>query len=392
MNDLEQRLIDAVDAERIKAHTLDLVSIPSPTGQSRRAAEAYARHLQALGLRVETTYEYPDSPNVAARLKGSGGGPTLQLAGHLDTIPAPHDPPHFASGLLYGRGAADMKGSLAAMAEAVRVLKESGVALKGDVLLTAFGLHEAPGGHGEGLRALIQRGVVGNAAIVCEVGAQGLPIAGKGMGIFRITVRRTGDVMHELQAPLGMPNPIAFAARLVARIEEQAAELARTPLPDVGPESFFLGQIHSGDFYNRVPVVATIEGTRRHGPDKTFDDTIAELRAIIAVVQAEDASGQIAIDLAFQPVRESFRIDPAEPIAAIVRQAYADLAGKPLPLIGISVVADAPLLIREGHVPTVYHGPASDRAHSDVEHIALDELVRVAKLYALCALRFCQVA
>ena len=391
MNSLEKKLLSAVDAERIKTMTLDLTAIPSPTGRSRDAAEAYARTLSSLGLHVDVTYEFPDSPNVAARLRGAGGGPTLQLAGHLDTIPMPHDPPRFADGLLYGRGSADMKGSLAAMAETVRVLRESGLKLKGDVLLTAFGLHEAPGGHGEGLSAMVKRGVKGDAAIVCEVGSNGLPIAGKGMGIFEITVRRSGDVLHELQAAEGTQNPIFWGRRVVQRLEARANELAKVPVPDVGPESIFVGIFQSGDFYNRVPNVARIVGTRRHAPDKTFDHVRRELDELIAAVQAEDTSGQIKIDLAFQPVRESFRIDPAEPIVQIVRQAYQDLSGSVLPLIGISVVADAPILMREGHVPTVYHGPASDRAHSDIEYIALDELVRVTRMYLLSAARFCGI-
>ncbi len=391
MTDLERTLLDAIDPESIKALTLDLAAIPSPTGDSQAAAEEYGRRLHDIGLDVDVTYEIAGSPNVAARLRGLGGGPTLQLAGHLDTIPTPHDPPHFADGLLYGRGTADMKGGLAAMAETARVLKQHGVRLKGDLLLTAFGLHEAPGGHGEGLRALVQRGVKGDAAIVCEVGGRGLPIAGKGMGIFEITVRRSGDAVHELQRAPGTPNPILAANRVLARLEALADQLAAVPVADVGPESIFIGMVQSGDFYNRVPVTARIVGTRRHSPDKTFDDVQRELRALIAQVQAEDPSGQISIDLAFQPVRESFRLDPSEPLVGIVRGAYQDLMGASLPLIGISVVADAPILMREGNVPTVYHGPLSDRAHSDLEYIALDELVRVTRMYILCALRYCRL-
>ena len=391
MNDLETRLLAAVSPERLQTLTLDLAAIPSPTGHSRQAAEAYARHLTDIGLETEVSYEFPDSPNVVARLKGAGGGKTLQLAGHLDTVPIPHDAPHFADGMLYGRGTADMKGGLAAMAETARVLHESGVRLKGDLLLTAYGLHEAPAGHGEGLSALIKRGVFGDAAIVCEVGGRELPIAGKGMGIFEITVRRAGDSVHELFAGAGTPNPIIFAARLVARLQERAAELAKAPLPDVGAESIFVGMIHSGDFYNRVAVSAQITGTRRHGPDKTFDDVRRELRALIAEVQAEDTTGKITLELDFSPIRESFRISPAEPLVGIVRQAFADLSGRELPLVGISAVADGAILIREAKIPSVYHGPWSDRGHSDLEYIALDELVRATRMYILSALRFCDV-
>ncbi len=392
MNELEKRLLAAVDPQRLAALTLDLAAIASPTGRSRAACDAYAQHLRGLGMDVAVFEDIPESPSVAAWLRGAGKGPTLQLAGHLDTVDIPHAPPYAADGMLYGRGTADMKGALAAMAEAARVIKQSGIALRGDLLLTAFGLHEAPDGHGEGLRALIAHGVKGDAAIVCEVGAEGMPIAGKGMGIFEISVRRKGNSMHELFAAAQTPNPIFCAARLVERLRALAAGLAAQPLPDVGPESVFVGMVHSGDFYNRVPTTAKITGTRRHGPGKTFADVQRELNSLIAKVQEEDETGDIAIELAFTPIRESFRLSADEPIVQVVRQAYADLSGRALPLIGISVVADAPILISEGHVPTVYHGPRSDRAHADVEYVALDELVRVTRMYILSALRFCTIA
>jgi acetylornithine deacetylase/succinyl-diaminopimelate desuccinylase-like protein len=391
MNEVERRLVAAVDPERLKVLTLHLAGIASPTGDSRAAAEAYAHRLRELGLEVEVSYEFPDSPNVVARLRGEGGGPTLQLAGHLDTVPIPHEPPRFADGVLFGRGTADMKGGLAAMAELGRVLIAGRVRLKGDILLTAFGLHEAPGGHGEGLSALCRRGVHGDAAIVCETIGRCLPIAGKGMGIFEITVRRSGESIHELARAADTPNPVVVAARLIARLEERAAELAKTPLPLVGPETIFLGQVHCGDFYNRVPVTAQIVGTRRHGPNKTFAVVRRELSELCAEVQAEDRSGQIAVELTFSPVRESFELNPNERIVGIVRDAYAALFAAELPLVGMSTVADAPILIREAGIPAVYYGPHSNRAHADLEYIPLDELVQAAKVYALVAARFCGI-
>jgi len=260
------------------------------------------------------------------------------------------------------------------------------------MLLTAFGLHEAPLGHGEGLSALITRGVYGDAAIVCETIGRCLPIAGKGMGIFEITVRRAGDSIHELSRPADEPNPIDYAARVVARLQQRAAELATAEMPLVGHETVFLGMIHSGDFYNRVPVTAQIVGTRRHTPDKTFDDVRRELSALVAAVQAEDTTGKISIELSFQPVRESFQLDPAEPLVTLVRTAHVDLFGCELPLVGMATVADAPILIREAGIPAVYYGPWSDRAHADVEYIPLDELVQATKMYLVMTLRYCQPA
>lgn len=392
MTKLESELLAAVDAGRLKDLALDLAAIASPTGHSRAVALVYAQRLRDCGLDTRVHHTFPSSPSVVGRLPGVGGGPTLQFAGHLDTVPIPHAAPAYRDGVLYGRGVADMKGGLAAMAEAARIVRQNGVALKGDMLLTAFGLHEAPGGYGEGLSALIRRGVYGDAAIVCETIGHCLPVAGKGMGIFEFTVRRAGGSIHELSRPTGEPNPIIYAARLVARLEERAAELAARTLPLLGHETIFVGMVQSGDFYNRLPASARIVGTRRHTPDKTFADVRNELGALAAAVQSEDATGRISIELAFQPVRESFQLDPAEPLVALVRQAHVDLCGAELPLVGMATVADAPILIREAGIPAVYYGPWSDRAHADEEYIPLDELVQATKMYILAALRFCGVA
>src|SRR5512138_3245428 len=107
-----------VDANRLEQLTLDLVRIKSYTGDTREVAGAYARCLEEIGLEVQLLDDFPQSPCVVARLRGQGDGPTLQFNGHLDTVPLGHAEPRTENGRVYGRGSADMKGGLAAVAEA----------------------------------------------------------------------------------------------------------------------------------------------------------------------------------------------------------------------------------------------------------------------------------
>ena len=130
---MREELLGRVEAERLQQTTLDLVRIRSYTGDTREVAAAYARLLEEIGLNVEILHDFPNDPCVVARLKGSGGGPTLEFNGHLDTVPVPHPDPCVKDGRIYGRGSADMKGGLAAMAEAARVFAASGTRLKGDL-------------------------------------------------------------------------------------------------------------------------------------------------------------------------------------------------------------------------------------------------------------------
>ena len=107
----------------------------------------------------------------------------LQFDGHLDAIVVPHAPPvlDLEAGVVRGRGSADMKGGLAAIAHAVRALLEAQVPLAGGLLVTAHGLHEAPGGDQRTLRSILSKGVRGDAALVAELSHYDLPIAAKGM-------------------------------------------------------------------------------------------------------------------------------------------------------------------------------------------------------------------
>jgi acetylornithine deacetylase/succinyl-diaminopimelate desuccinylase-like protein len=280
---------------------------------------------------------------------------------------------------VYGRGTADMKGGLASIAEATRVIRESGTRLKGDLLVIAHGLHENPGGHGEDLINLVQKGITGDAAIIAEVASDALPVFGLGQAMFDITVSRPGEATHELKTAAGTPHPILAAVQMVNRMQAKHAALqAKPPLPYVGHESFFFGMFHGGDFFNRWTTTCSLVGTRRYGPGSTLDDIRAELATMATQVEA-DTGAQVTPNLI--PVRDGFRLEENEPLVVKVRQAYQKVTGKELPLTGIRIVGDAAIFMRQGKIPCVYHGPGGFGAHADLEGISVAELVRAAKVY-----------
>jgi acetylornithine deacetylase/succinyl-diaminopimelate desuccinylase-like protein len=378
-------LLERVEGERLERLTLELVRIRSYTGESREAAAAYAARLREIGLEVELLYDFPEAPTVVARLRGAGGGPTLTLNGHLDTVAVAHPEPSVADGRVYGRGAADMKGGLAAMAEAARVLATSGRRLRGDLLLLAHGLHEAPDGHGQDIRELVRRGFAGNAAIIAEIASDVLPVIGLGLSIFDITFRRSGAPSHELLTPPGTPHPLLAAARLAGRMEARDAELARRPLPHVGSESYFLGILQGGDFFNRFPESCRLVGTRRYGPDTPFAEVETEIAGMARAVERETGAKAA---LSLTRVRDGFRVAESEPVLIALREAYREVTGRALPLVGSRMVGDAPIFIGEGGVPALYHGPGGAGAHADLESVPISELVRAAKVYIATAVQY----
>lgn len=383
---MNNKPLHQVNAARLQELTLDLTRIRSYTGDSRRVAEFYAHALQEVGLSVEIHRDYPHSPSVVGRLRGTGTGPTLILNGHLDTVPLEHPAPSVAEGRVYGRGAADMKGGLAAMAETARVLVESGTRLKGDLLLIAHSLHEAPGGQGQDLSDLVHQGITGDAAIIAEVASDTLPIIGLGQCVFEYTVSRPGESSHELLTPPNTPHPILAALELANLIYFRCAQLAQQPpIPLVGHESYFLGIFNGGDFYNRWPASCRLMGTRRYGPDSSLTDISAELEGLAVRVQA-DTGAQVSLKIT--PVRDGFRLAEDEPLVTILRGAYAEVTERELPLAGIRMVGDAAIFIQEGRIPAVYHGPGGQGAHADLESVAVADLVRATRVYALTAMNF----
>ena len=373
------------DSERMSGLLLEMVRIPSPTGHSDAAAAHYADRLRAIGMDVTLSQEFPGAPSVIGRMRMGAPGPVLEFNGHLDTVHVPHAPPRREGTRIYGRGAADMKCGLVSILEAVRLLGPHRNALRGELLVVAHGLHEAPVGYGEDLEALVRRGIKGDAAIVAEGASTVLPIIGKGNVVFEVTIRREGEATHELRTDPTTPNPLLLAAEVVRAMAARSAELAASPMPHVGPETYFVGMLHSGDFYNRFPVSAQITGTRRYGARTGFARVREELDALVG--RALEGSGA-SWEVKAHRDRDAFEIDPASPIVEAVRAAYHDVTGQPLPIGGVSMVGDVSIFANDGGIPAVYHGPQGAGAHGDVEWIDIAELVRAAQVYVHAARRY----
>jgi acetylornithine deacetylase/succinyl-diaminopimelate desuccinylase-like protein len=367
----------SVDADRLRDLTLELVQVESPTGDTAEVARLYAQRLEEAGMEVELLDErFPATPIVIGRVRGGEPGPTIVLNGHLDTVPIPHEPPRLAGDTIYGRGTADMKGALACAAETARAV--AGRSFPGELVVVAVGLHESPLGRGEDLTYLLgEYGFTADMGVVGELGASTLNVAHVGCATFEIAIRRGGDVTHELMTAAGTPNPNLVAAKVIEAIRARNEELAAVEHEWVGPESYFLGEVHGGDFYNRHPVECRLVGTRRWLPGNTLARVEEEFLALLEPVAADSGC---AIDLDLRLVRGAYEIDPKHPLAVALREAYRDVTTQELPLGGVRLVADGAMFHAAG-IPTVYHGPMGSGAHGDVESIEVAELVRATKVY-----------
>lgn len=385
--DLRERIIRAVQPQRLTDMAVKLVEVPSPTGQGGAVADLLARLLSEEGFAVERPEAgWPQAPAVAVRLRGARPGRTLQFNGHLDTVHLPFVPPRIENGVLHGSGASDMKGGLAAACEALCALRDSRALEAGSVLLTAHDLHEFPWGNGTQVDRLIEAGYLGDAVLLPEYVHDRLPVAGRGLAVLEARVSRPGEPVHEVLGGIDQPNVIATGAELVRELVALDQHLAHDSHPKAGRASVFIGQVSSGEIYNQSPVEFRLSGTRRWLPGASWRQAESEYRQILDWI-AKRSGLQVSGEFIF--VRDAFEIEPRQPIVEAFQSAHEAVAGFRLPLGPKPFVDDGNTFVTVGKRPAITHGPDATGAHTVHESVPLAELERVARVYAMTAATFC---
>lgn len=383
---VQDRLFSAIHRSRLLDTATRLIAIPSKTGEAGPALDCLADILREDGFDVERPDGgYPQAPAVAVRFPGKKPGKTLQFNGHLDTVHLPFIPPRVEGDLLRGSGSSDMKAGTAAAVEALRALRDADALSAGAVLFTAHDLHETPWGDGRQLNQLISAGLHGDAVLIPEYLHEVLPIIGRGGLTWKVAVRRCGPPVHEVMRP-AEPNVIAAAARLVTRLLRLDAELGQKRDPQAGPESLFIGQIHSGEIFNQYPQECRLEGTRRWLPGTKREDVEAQFLGVLNEVATETGT---SIKAELHLMRDAFLLDPGHPFVSLFQDAYQASSGKTLPLGAKPFCDDGNSFWALAGVPAITHGPRAGGAHTLEEWVSIDDLVRVARVYALTAATFC---
>ena len=336
----------------------------------RGAADVVADWARAAGLEVEVDEVAPGRPNVVVTARGTGGGRTLLLNGHLDTVGVVGMNAPFVAradgGRLFGRGAYDMKGALAAAL--VAAARGRAEALAGD-LVVACVIDEELGSLGT--ERLVTR-ISADAAIVCEPTDERACIAHKGFAGFQIETH--GRAAHGSRPDLGV-DAIAAMAPVLTGLADLADRLAREPGDELlGPRSVHASLIEGGQEYSSYPERCLLTGERRTLPRETIADVELELRAL---VESTDATARITLD------RGPFQIDREHELPRLVARASGNGG-----FFGIAFWTDAALLAEAG-IPTVLYGPTGAGAHATEEWVELESLERCSRVYLETARAVC---
>ena len=384
---LLNQLNEAVQVDRLLETAVKIIEIPSPTLSARPAADRLAALLEEDGFNVERPEaNWPESPAVVVCYDSGQPGKTLQFNGHLDTVHLPFIEPRVEKGKLYGSGASDMKGGVAAMCEALCILRDTGLLKSGKILLTAHDHHEAPWGDGRQVKALIEEGYVGDGVLIPEYLSHCLPVLGRGMAILDVSITREGEPVHEVQGGLEQPSVIAAGAELILRFSELDKQLTQLTHPLGARESVFIGQVHAGEIYNQLPTEFYLQGTRRWLPgcakdkvEKQFQDILKEVGKLKGIKVVGE----------FNFLLDPYELNVDHPLLPAFQSAYQEITGQSIPLGPKPFLDDGNNFIAKAGIPAITHGPDAKGPHTGNEEVSIDELKRVALTYALTALLFC---
>lgn len=355
--------------------------VPGGAGEGE-IARFVANWLEQAGLEVTIEEAAPQRPNVIAVARGSGGGRSLLLNAHMDTVGVagmerPHEP-YIEENRLYGRGAYDMKGGLAAIMAAGAAAKQLG--LRGDVIVTAVCDEE----YASIGTASVVKNWRADAAIVTEPTELDICVAHK--GFCWLDIETTGVAAHGSLPELGV-DAIAKMGKVLVALEALDRSLRAAPShPLLGSGSLHASLIAGGQELSSYPERCLLNVERRTVPGETRERVEAQIQSLLDQIAATDPQFKAAMKTMM--VQGPFEVSEEEAIFQTLLRQATRLPGDE-PGIGSSFGWMDSALLAEAGIPTVIFGPGGAGAHAVVEWSDLAQLQRCADILVATMEEFC---
>ena len=381
-----------IDCDRLNTILADLVKIESinpdlvPGGSGEAKIAAYvADFLRGAGLKTQIQKLGPGRANVVGVLRGRGGGRSLMLNGHLDTVGVAGMEAPFSGEIkknrLYGRGAQDMKGGIAAALMAAATLAK-GPRLRGDLIIAAVADEEFKS---SGTRALIDE-ITTDSAIVME--PTGLEVATAHKGFAWAEIETLGKAAHGSRPKDGL-DAIAMMGRVLAGIESLQEELDDAGgHPLLGHASVHASIISGGQEMSSYPAGCKLSVERRLLPGEDATSFKRELVEITANLSNQDAKFRARTTIGYSALALETAVE--SPIAQSLIECARKVIGPSAKFGAQSFWTDAALL-NEAGTASVLFGPGGAGMHSTVEYANLSEVTQCAEVLIECAKDFCGV-
>lgn len=416
------RALDRIDEQELVDLVLRLANLDSPTGSEGPVSDSIFEWLSANGFDPRRLALLPGRANVVARLRGTGGGPSLLFNSHMDTTVASdetlttanaddevHHSGRREGDRLIGNGVVNDKGPMASWMIACKALKESGVRLRGDLLMTMvvgeIGVEpvdefEAPDyiGKEAGARFVVNHGYTADYGIVAEGTDFTQTWVEAGKAFFKITVGGADPPRYTPYVPRPTsleesPNAIVRATRVIEAIEAWAEryELDHTYECDGGTvvPKVSIGAIRGGVPYKitKAPAVCRLYLDVRINPDQRLQSVQRELEEVLV------ATG-VPTEVEPFVFRRGYEAEGVEELTAAVRRAHGRVLGgepgEPIPAI-TSMWRDSNVFIEAG-MPTICYGPGASTGGGGRYAMEISSLLDAARVYAAIAVELCGVA
>jgi acetylornithine deacetylase len=336
-----------------------------------------ADYLQGEGLEVHLEEVVPNRPNVIAIARGSGGGKSLMLNAHMDTVGvtgmyAPFEA-RVENDKLLGRGSLDMKAGLAAAITAT--VQAKNMNLKGDVLLTAVIDEE----HSSlGTEAVMQR-YKADAAIVTEPSWMNLCLAHRGFAVFEIEVQ--GKAVHTSQQHLGV-NAVMQAGKILAEIAAFDKVLQhKEKHPWLGVGSLQATLIQGGQELFTSPALCKLSVERRTLPHETKESVEYDMQELLRGLEAADPTFKASCKTLLY--REAHEVAQDETIVQLAKKYLPDAD-----FIGAPYWMDSALIGAKG-IPALVLGPGGGGMHQSEEWVSLGDVRQLVNVLESIIQEFC---
>jgi acetylornithine deacetylase len=350
---------------------------------------------------VSTRETFKGSPNVVGLLRGSGGGRSLILNGHIDVVPEgdiawwDSDPYEAVvkDGKVYGRGATDMKGGNVSMLLALKVLKELKVSLKGDVIFQSV-IEEESGG--AGTLSCILRGYKADGALIPEPTNMKIFPSQQGSAWFRIKVKGRsahGGTRYEGVSAIEKAQKVLHHLNRLEKIrnEEITSPLYKNvpiPIP------INVGKVSGGSWPSSVPDEVILEGRLGIGPHESIHDAKKMVETSLLTLSEEDEW------FALHPAEVSWfgahwlpsEVEETHPLIKCLTDAYSLICKKEPTVEASPWGTDGGLLTNCAKTPAIIFGPGvTEVAHFPNEYIEIESVFQTAEIIALTMLDWCGV-
>jgi len=362
----------------------------APGGAGETAvARLVADRLRDAGLRVRIWEQAPGRLGVLGTLEGTGGGERLLLCNHLDVVAAEPEGfvPRVRDGRLYGRGACDMKGGLAASILAAAELARGPSRLRGDVLVAGVVDEEwLSAGAVELTQRLARDGVDVGGAVLPEPTNLDVIVEHGGFAWWELVSEGSEAAGDDPERGV---DAIALAGRALTGLLDLDAELAGRPAKEYGRPCVHAATVSGGRQLSAYPASCTVGIERCTIPGETAARARAELQALLDRVAAEDPRARYELRTIVE--RNAISLDPAEPVVRAVGAAAAARLGERSRVRGDMGWMDSGVLVEAG-IPCVAFGPLGDGEHTDEEWVDLGSVRDCAAVLVDTARSFCGVA